>query len=59
VLLPVTGSTLPVSGTPITSGSINWECHSATAPANDKLTTILGTLNNPKDIPAYCRRENQ
>jgi type IV pilus assembly protein PilA len=45
VLLPVTGSALPISGTPTTSGSINWECHSATAPANDKLTTILGTLN--------------
>ncbi len=53
-LLPIAGSALPVSGTPPTSGSVNWECHSSTAPTNDVLSTITGTLN-PKYVPANCR----
>jgi type IV pilus assembly protein PilA len=53
-LLPVAGSTLPVSGTPTTAGSINWECHSSTSPSIDVLTTVTGTLN-PKYVPANCR----
>jgi hypothetical protein len=48
---------LPVVGYP-TSGLIHWECHSATAPANDKLTTLLGTMN-PKYVPANCRSWKQ
>ena len=54
-LLPIAGSALPVSGTPPTSGSINWECHSSTAPTSDVLSTITGTLN-PKYVPANCRQ---
>lgn len=54
LLLPIAGAGLPVSGTPPTAGSINWECHSATAPSADLLTTITGTLN-PKYVPANCR----
>ncbi len=53
-LLPIVGSTLPVSGTPPTAGSINWECHSSTSPATDVLSTIVGTLD-PKYVPANCR----
>jgi type IV pilus assembly protein PilA len=54
LLLPIAGSTLPVSGTPPTAGSINWECHSLSAPATDVLTSITGSLN-PKYVPANCR----
>jgi type IV pilus assembly protein PilA len=54
VLLPIAGTTLPVSGTPPTAGSINWECHSSTSPSTDVLTGITGTLN-PKYVPANCR----
>lgn len=55
VLLPITeNKTLPVVGKPI-KGDITWECHSATAPTNDLLTTVLGTIN-PKYVPAQCRR---
>jgi len=53
-LLPIAGAGLPVSGTPPTAGSINWECHSSTAPTTDVLTGITGTLN-PKYVPANCR----
>jgi type IV pilus assembly protein PilA len=53
-LLPVAGTTLPVSGTPPTAGSINWECHAATAPTNDVLTSITGSLAD-KYVPANCR----
>ena len=53
-LLPIAGTSLPVSGTPPTAGSINWECHSATSPTADVLTTVTGTLN-PKYVPANCR----
>ncbi len=53
-LLPIAGNALPVSGTPPTSGSINWECHSSTAPSSDVLSTVTGTLN-PKYVPANCR----
>ena len=53
-LLPIAGNLLPVSGTPPTSGSINWECHSATAPTSDVLSTVVGSLN-PKYVPANCR----
>jgi len=55
VLLPITeNKTLPVAGKPI-KGDITWECHSATAPTSDVLTTILGTMN-PKYVPFHCRR---
>jgi type IV pilus assembly protein PilA len=54
LLLPVAGSTLPVSGTPPTAGSINWECHSSTSPTADVLSGTTGTLN-PKYVPANCR----
>jgi len=54
LLLPIAGSALPVSGTPPTAGSINWECHSSTSPSTDVLTTVTGTLN-PKYVPANCR----
>ena len=53
-LLPIVGSTTPVQGTPPTSGSINWECHSSTAPTTDVLQTVTGTLD-PKYVPANCR----
>ena len=53
-LLPIVGTGLPVSGTPPVSGSINWECHSLTAPSTDVLSTTTGTLN-PKYVPANCR----
>ena len=54
LLLPVSGNTLPVSGVPPTAGSINWECHSSTAPASDVLQSITGTIN-PKYVPSNCR----
>ena len=54
VLLPIAGATLPVSGTPPTAGSINWECHSATSPSTDVLSTIIGSLSD-KYVPANCR----
>ena len=54
LLLPVAGSTLPVSGTPPTSGSINWECHSISAPSTDVLSTTTGSLL-AKYVPANCR----
>jgi type IV pilus assembly protein PilA len=54
VLLPIVGTTLPVQGTPPVSGSINWECHSATSPASDVLTNVIGSLD-PKYVPANCR----
>jgi len=53
-LLPIANASTPVSGTPPTAGSINWECHSATAPTTDVLTGITGSLN-PKYVPANCR----
>jgi type IV pilus assembly protein PilA len=53
-LLPITGTTLPVAGTPPTSGSINWECHSSTSPTSDVLTGVTGTLD-PKYVPSNCR----
>lgn len=55
VLLPITeNKTLPVAGKPITKGGITWECHSATAPTSDVLTTILGTMDS-RYVPANCR----
>jgi len=52
LLLPIADNkTLPVAGKPT---KVTWECHSATAPTDDALTTILGTMN-PKDVPANCR----
>jgi type IV pilus assembly protein PilA len=54
LLLPIAGAGLPTSGTPPTAGSINWECHSSSAPTADVLTSIVGTLN-PKYVPANCR----
>jgi prepilin-type N-terminal cleavage/methylation domain-containing protein len=54
LLLPIADNkTLPVAGKPTIV--IDWECHSATAPTDDALTTILGTMN-PKDVPANCRK---
>jgi|GEM_PF-1196563 len=54
LLLPIADNkTLPVAGKPTRVS--DWECHSATAPTNDALTTILGTMN-PKDVPANCRK---
>jgi type IV pilus assembly protein PilA len=53
-LLPIVGTTLPVAGTPPTSGSINWECHSSTSPTSDVLQTVTGTLD-PKYVPSNCR----
>ncbi len=53
-LIPIVGSTTPTSGTPPTSGSINWECHSSTSPGTDVLTSIVGTLNE-KYVPSNCR----
>jgi type IV pilus assembly protein PilA len=55
LLLPITGSQLPVSGTPPIAGSINWECHSASAPTTDVLTSITGSLA-AKYVPANCRQ---
>ena len=53
LLLPITDNkTLPVVGKP--TKNITWECHSATAPTSDVLTTIVGTMN-PKHVPANCR----
>lgn len=54
LLLPIAGTALPTAGTPPISGSINWECHSSTAPTSDVLSTKVGTLN-PKYVPANCR----
>lgn len=54
VLLPITGTVLPTVGTPPTAGSINWECHSATAPTANVLTNITGSLAS-KYVPANCR----
>jgi type IV pilus assembly protein PilA len=54
LLLPVSGSTLPVSGTPPTAGSVNWECHSLTSPTADVLSGTTGTLAD-KYVPANCR----
>jgi type IV pilus assembly protein PilA len=54
LLLPVAGAGLPTSGTPPTAGSINWECHSLTAPSTDVLSTTTGTLAD-KYVPANCR----
>jgi type IV pilus assembly protein PilA len=54
LLIPVVGKSLPVLGKPPITGSINWECHSATAPANDDMQNLLGTLN-PTLAPANCR----
>jgi type IV pilus assembly protein PilA len=56
LLIPVTDKkTLPVSGESL-KGQITWECHSASAPANDVMLNLLGTLN-PKYAPsADCRR---
>ncbi|MDP3011054.1 MAG: pilin [Methylococcales bacterium] len=53
-LVPIAGASTPTAGTPPTAGSINWECHSATAPTADVLSSITGTLN-PKYVPANCR----
>lgn len=53
-LIPIAGSTMPVSGVPPTSGSINWECHSSTIPSGD-ITTHPGTIN-PKYVPSNCRQ---
>ncbi len=55
-LLPVTNAGLPVAGTPPTAGSINWECHSITAPTSDVLSagTGLGTILE-KYVPSNCR----
>jgi len=53
-LIPITGSSTPVSGSPPVSGSINWECHSATAPAVDVLPGVTGTLPD-KYVPSNCR----
>ena len=54
MLIPIAGTTLPQVGVPPVSGSINWECHSTTSPANDVLATITGSLNQ-KYVPANCR----
>ena len=54
LLLPVSDSTLPVSGVPPTAGAVNWECHSSTAPTSDVLQSITGTIN-PKYVPSNCR----
>jgi type IV pilus assembly protein PilA len=55
-LLPITNAGLPVSGTPPTAGSINWECHGTSAPTSDVLTagTGLGTIAD-KYVPSNCR----
>jgi type IV pilus assembly protein PilA len=53
-LLPIVGAGLPTVGTPSTSGSINWECHSATSPSGDILSANTGTLSD-KFVPANCR----
>jgi type IV pilus assembly protein PilA len=53
-LIPAVGSTLPVSGTPPTSGSINWECHGSSAPASDVLASIKGSILD-KFVPSNCR----
>ena len=54
MLIPITGSSLPQVGVPPTSGSVNWECHSQTSPANDVLANITGSLD-PKYVPSNCR----
>jgi len=53
-LIPITGASTPTAGTPPTSGSINWECHSKTAPAVDVLSGVVGTLED-KYVPSNCR----
>ena len=55
-LLPVANAGLPVAGTPPTAGSINWECHSLSAPSSDVLSagTGLGTILE-KYVPSNCR----
>jgi type IV pilus assembly protein PilA len=53
-LLPIAGTSLPVSGTPPTAGSINWECHASTSPTADVLPAITGSLAD-KYVPANCR----
>ena len=53
-LLPISGNSVPVAGTPPTAGSINWECHSLTSPTTDVLQSITGTLES-KYVPANCR----
>ncbi|MCX7066564.1 MAG: pilin [Methylococcales bacterium] len=53
-LVPITGASTPTAGTPPTSGSINWECHSSSAPASDVLNGVLGTLQD-KYVPSNCR----
>jgi Tfp pilus assembly major pilin PilA len=55
LLLPITDNkTLPVADKP-TKGVITWECHSATAPTDDALRMLLGTIN-PEYVPANCRK---
>jgi type IV pilus assembly protein PilA len=54
LLIPVTDKkTLPVLGEAL-NGQITWECHSASAPANDVMPNLLGTLDL-KHVPANCR----
>lgn len=55
LLLPIIDGILPVSGMRLKADfSIKWECHSATAPANDALAHIVGTLAD-KYAPPNCR----
>ena len=54
LLIPVTHKkTLPVLGEAL-NGHITWECHSASAPPNDVMPNLLGTID-PKHVPANCR----
>jgi type IV pilus assembly protein PilA len=55
LLLPISGNKFPVLGEPPITGKITWECHSASAPPNDVMQNLLGTLD-PKYAPSDCRR---
>jgi hypothetical protein len=54
LLLPISGIGTPVTGTPATSDSINWQCHADSVPTGDVFTTSLGTLSS-KFVPSNCR----
>ena len=53
-LVPIASGNLLSQGMPLTSGSIDWECHSGTARADTSYPNILGTLSTNL-VPDVCR----
>jgi type IV pilus assembly protein PilA len=54
LLIPSVNGSLPESGSPITSGSISWLCHSDSVPEDDSLQDLKGTIPS-KYVPSNCR----